>query len=174
MTVSCRNLAVELHSKPFPGPANDAGRTVRAGDAVVVFSYPESVFELDEALPNRIGFALENMLRIAHRIDYFSYTYYLNDSLKQLLALYRINFVPLSQRVQSRPGHLLRIVQASDAVTTRNTGRHHTAKRQFREIVNFRRRHPEFLMRNQRVGRYFHPCPSFASSSPDQLLHDHD
>ena len=71
VAVSCKTLAVELRSKRYSGPANDAGQTVRIDDAIIAFSYTEGVFTLDGALPNRIGFALENMLRITHRIDNF-------------------------------------------------------------------------------------------------------
>ena len=94
----------------------------------IASSFTESVFALDDDSPNRIGFALERVMRTNYRIDDFQESYFVIDHLDQLLELARIDFAPLYQRVgigpEYQPGDLL----AQDQVLSRGTGRYHRAR----------------------------------------------
>jgi phenylalanine-4-hydroxylase len=102
---------------------------LRIYGAGIASSATESVFALDDASPNRIGFDLERVMRTAYRIDDFQQTYFVVESLDELLDLARIDFGPLYARVQHQaeldPGAAL----ASDRILSRGTGRHHRDKR---------------------------------------------
>ena len=91
----------------------------------IASSLTESVFALDDASPNRIGFDLERVMRTHYRIDDFQESYFVLDKLDDLLALATIDFAPIYARVQAQaelqPGDVL----PSDRVVTRGTGRYH-------------------------------------------------
>lgn len=57
---------------------------LRIYGAGIVSSRSESVYCLDSALPNRIGFDLRRIMRTRYRIDTFQATYFVIDSLQQL------------------------------------------------------------------------------------------
>jgi len=101
---------------------------LRIYGAGIASSAAESVFALDDASPNRIGFDLERVMRTAYRIDDFQETYFVIDSLDALLALARIDFAPAYQHVQGQGDHTPGALLASDAVITRGTGRYHAAR----------------------------------------------
>ncbi len=96
----------------------------------IVSSYSETLFALDDASPNRIGFDLLRVMRTRYRIDDFQETYFVIRDLDALLELARIDFAPLYDRVRDLseldPGD----IQPGDAVITRGTGRYHAARRQ--------------------------------------------
>lgn len=102
---------------------------LRIYGAGIASSASESVFALDDASPNRIRFDLERVMRTNYRIDDFQETYFVIDSLDELLALARIDFAPFYQRVQGQPDHDPGTVLASDQVITQGTGRYHANKR---------------------------------------------
>ncbi|MES2718671.1 MAG: phenylalanine 4-monooxygenase [Pseudomonadota bacterium] len=97
---------------------------LRIYGAGIASSSAESLFAVDDPSPNRIGFQLERVMRTLYRIDDFQESYFVLDSLDQLLELARIDFAPLYQRleglVELQPGELL----ASDVLVSRGTGRH--------------------------------------------------
>ena len=64
-------------------------------------------------------------MRTAYRIDDFQETYFVIDSLQQLLALSSIDFGPLYQRIEGQSELAPGTVLASDTVITRGTGRYH-------------------------------------------------
>ena len=107
---------------------------VRQDDSLRIYgsgiasSFTESVFALDDPSPNRIGFDLERVMGTDYRIDDFQESYFVLDSLDDLLALAHIDFAPLYATVQGcralEPGELL----ATDRVLHRGTGRYHRAK----------------------------------------------
>ncbi|CAM3339429.1 phenylalanine 4-monooxygenase [Polaromonas hydrogenivorans] len=103
---------------------------LRIYGAGIASSASESVFALDDASPNRIRFDLERVMRTNYRIDDFQETYFVIDSLDELLALARIDFAPLYERVQGQPDHEPGTVLASDQVISQGTGRYHANKRQ--------------------------------------------
>jgi phenylalanine-4-hydroxylase len=95
----------------------------------IVSSYSETLFALDDASPNRIGFDLMRVMRTRYRIDDFQETYFVIRDLDALLELARIDFAPLYERVLDQPEIEPGDLQPGDAVITRGTGRYHAARR---------------------------------------------
>jgi phenylalanine-4-hydroxylase len=102
---------------------------LRIYGAGIASSYTESVFALDDPSPNRIAFELERVLRTNYRIDDFQESYFVIDSLAQLLELASIDFGPLYERIAGQPDHQPGDVLPGDTVIARGTGRYHQAKR---------------------------------------------
>ncbi len=102
---------------------------LRIYGAGIASSATESVFALDDASPNRVGFNLDRVMRTRYRIDDFQETYFVISSLDALLELAHIDFAPVYERMQGRsevePGTLL----TTDTVISRGTGRYHAEKR---------------------------------------------
>ena len=103
---------------------------LRIYGAGIASSYTESVFALDSASPNRIAFDLARVMQTRYRIDDFQESYFVVDSLEQLLDLARIDFDPIYQAIQGRPDFEPGDIQAGDRVITRGVGMYHHAKRQ--------------------------------------------
>ena len=103
---------------------------LRIYGAGIASSFSESVFALDDDSPNRIGFDLERVMCTDYRIDDFQESYFVVDSLDELLGLKRIDFEPLYRRIQGRatlaPGQML----ADDIVLSRGSGAYFRGKRQ--------------------------------------------
>ena len=104
---------------------------LRIYGAGIASSASESVFALDDPSPNRIRFELERVMRTNYRIDDFQETYFVIDSLDELLGLARIDFAPFYERVQGQPDYEPGTVLACDEVMTQGTGRYHADKRQW-------------------------------------------
>ena len=102
---------------------------LRIYGAGIVSSATESVFALEDASPNRIGFELERVMRTRYRIDDFQETYFVLDNLDQLLALAHTDFDPVYARVAQEQALVPGDVLPSDRVLTRGSGRYHAAKR---------------------------------------------
>lgn len=102
---------------------------VRIYGAGIASSSTESVFAIEDDSPNRIGFELERVMRTHYRIDDFQESYFVLDSLEQLLELAQIDFDPIYQRLRTGPSHQPGDVLASDTVIQRGSGRYHAAKR---------------------------------------------
>ena len=102
---------------------------LRIYGAGIASSFTESVFALDDPSPNRIRFDLERVMRTHYRIDDFQESYFVIDSLDELLALAQIDFGPLYSRVQGQaeypPGQIL----ATDHLVARGSGSYHASKR---------------------------------------------
>ncbi|MGJ7490719.1 phenylalanine 4-monooxygenase [Variovorax sp. ZT4R33] len=102
---------------------------LRIYGAGIASSRTESVFSLDDASPNRIGFDLERVMRTNYRIDDFQESYFVIDSLADLLELATIDFAPLYERITGQPDYQPGDVLGTDRVIARGTGRYHTGKR---------------------------------------------
>ena len=102
---------------------------LRIYGAGIASSAAESVFALDDPSPNRIRFDLARVMRTNYRIDDFQESYFVVDSLEQLLNLARIDFAPVYQGVRDRPEFLPGTVLPSDQVITRGSGTYHEQKR---------------------------------------------
>ena len=102
---------------------------LRIYGAGIASSRTETVFALEDASPNRIGFDLERVMRTNYRIDDFQESYFVIDSLTQLLDLATIDFGPLYERIAGRPDHEPGDVLATDRVLVRGTGRYHEYKK---------------------------------------------
>ena len=101
------------------------GAATRIYGAGIASSRAETVFALDDASPNRLRFDLERVMRTRYRIDDFQETYFVLDSLEQLLELARIDFEPIYARV----GRLVPLepgdINATDTLIARGSGAHH-------------------------------------------------
>lgn len=95
----------------------------------IASSYAESVFALDDASPNRIGFQLERVMRTRYRIDDFQESYFVLDRLEDLLALAKIDFGPLYAQIAGKPEYEPGELVAGDTVLTRGTGSYHARRR---------------------------------------------
>lgn len=93
----------------------------------IASSHTESVFALEASSPNRIGFALERVMRTHYRIDDFQEIYFVLDSLDDLLELARIDFAPVYQRVSALPQLQPGDVLPTDRVLHRGDGRYHAS-----------------------------------------------
>ncbi|RZI64357.1 MAG: phenylalanine 4-monooxygenase [Variovorax sp.] len=102
---------------------------LRIYGAGIASSRTESVFSLEDPSPNRIGFDLERVMRTNYRIDDFQESYFVIDSLAQLLELATIDFAPLYARISGKPDYQPGDVLPADRVVVRGTGRYHDAKR---------------------------------------------
>ncbi len=94
----------------------------------IASSATESVFALDDASPNRIGFELERVMRTNYRIDDFQEVYFVLDSLDDLLELATIDFAPVYNRVGALPALQPGETLPTDRVAHRGSGAYH-AKR---------------------------------------------
>ncbi len=107
---------------------------VRQGDALRIYgagiasSAAEAVFALQDDSPHRVRFDLERVMRTNYRIDDFQDIYFVLDDLADLLALARIDFAPLYERVSQWPPLAPADLIASDRVLSRGTQRHAAAK----------------------------------------------
>jgi phenylalanine-4-hydroxylase len=101
---------------------------VRIYGSGIASSYTESVFALDDASPNRIGFDLPRVMRTRYRIDDFQETYFVIGAFDELLELARIDFAPVYERIKGRSEFEPGDVRPEDRVVARGTGRHHGAK----------------------------------------------
>ncbi|MET0348642.1 MAG: phenylalanine 4-monooxygenase [Rhizobacter sp.] len=98
---------------------------LRLYGAGIASSFSETTFSLDDPSPNRVRFDLERVMRTQYRIDDFQETYFVIDGFDQLLALARIDFAPLYDRVLGQPEFAPGDVLPIDTVLHRGTGRHH-------------------------------------------------
>ena len=97
--------------------------------AGIASSHSESLFALDDASPNRVAFDLQRVMQTDYRIDDFQETYFVIQSLDDLLALAKIDFAPLYAQIEDKPdippGQLL----AQDEIFSRGTGSYHAKTR---------------------------------------------
>jgi len=97
---------------------------LRLYGAGIASSFTESVFCLESDSPNRLGFALERVMRTDYRIDDFQESYFVLKHLGELLALAQQDFAPLYARVQGQAAYPPSAVLDSDAVLQRGSMRH--------------------------------------------------
>jgi phenylalanine-4-hydroxylase len=100
-------------------------RGMRIYGAGIASSYSESKFAVREPSPNRIAFELERVMRTNYRIDDFQETYFVLDTLDDLLALQSIDFAPVYERLNHGPHYLPGDVLPHDRVLHRGTGQYH-------------------------------------------------
>ncbi|MCM2542617.1 phenylalanine 4-monooxygenase [Burkholderia glumae] len=95
---------------------------LRIYGAGIVSSRGESVYSLESAAPNRIGFDLDRVMRTAYRIDTFQKTYFVIDNFEQLFALAKVDARALARRLAGLAEHPAGAVLAGDRVLHRGTG----------------------------------------------------
>jgi phenylalanine-4-hydroxylase len=101
------------------------GGGTRIYGAGIASSFSESTFAVQCASPNRIGFELERVMRTRYRIDDFQESYFVLDSLDDLLELAHIDFEPYYAALDSGPTFTPEQVLAQDQVLHAGTGTHH-------------------------------------------------
>jgi len=72
---------------------------LRIYGAGIVSSKGESIYSLESAAPNRLGFNLERIMRTRYQIDSFQQTYFVIDSFEQLISTTLADFTPLYARL---------------------------------------------------------------------------
>jgi len=101
---------------------------LRIYGAGIVSSHAETQFALEDPSPNRLKFKLPRVMRTRYRIDDFQETYFVLDSLDDLLRLAEIDFAPFYDAAKAmaeiEPGEVF----PGDRVIARGTGAYH-AKR---------------------------------------------
>ncbi len=102
---------------------------LRIYGAGIASSASESIFALDDASPHRLRFDLPRVMRTRYRIDDFQETYFVIDSLDELLELAQIDFSPLYAQVLGQPDFEPGQIVQADRVITAGTGRYHAGKR---------------------------------------------
>lgn len=95
---------------------------LRIYGAGIVSSKGESIYCLESAAPNRIGFDLERVMRTRYRIDTYQKTYFVIDSYEQLMQATRPDFTPVYARLAQQPSHAAGNVLADDVVFQRGSG----------------------------------------------------
>ena len=97
---------------------------LRIYGAGIASSKGESVFALESASPNRIGFDLLRIMRTDYRIDDYQETYFVIDGFDQLFEATEPDFTPyytaLRDQPLLRPGDIL----PTDTVLHRGAGEH--------------------------------------------------
>jgi phenylalanine-4-hydroxylase len=106
--------------------AQDQG--LRIYGAGIVSSFAETGFSLEDPSPNRLKFNLSRVMRTRYRIDDFQETYFVLDSLDDLLQLAEIDFAPFYDRAKTLPEVEAGDVQTEDKIVTHGTGAYHAQK----------------------------------------------
>jgi len=75
---------------------------LRIYGAGIVSSKGESIYCLDSAAPNRIGFGLERVMNTRYRIDTYQQTYFVIDGFEQLFDATRPDFTPIYQHLAAK------------------------------------------------------------------------
>ena len=94
---------------------------VRIYGAGIVSSRAESLFALDDPSPNRLGFALERVMRTPYRIDDFQQVYFVVPSLQALLDATLQEFAPIYARLAKGQDIGIEAILPTDPVITRGT-----------------------------------------------------
>nr|WP_315495217.1 phenylalanine 4-monooxygenase [uncultured Rhodoferax sp.] len=103
----------------------NGAQALRIYGAGIASSFTESVYAVQSASPHRIGFELERVMRTHYRIDDFQESYFVLDSLDDLLALARIDFDPIYARLNHGPSYQPGDVLPTDTVLYRGSGEYH-------------------------------------------------
>jgi phenylalanine-4-hydroxylase len=98
---------------------------LRIYGAGIVSSHAESLFALDDASPNRIGFDLRRVMRTEYRIDDFQQNYFVIDSFEDLLRqTLETDFGPVYEQLAQESDIPIAAILPGDEVITRGTQAH--------------------------------------------------
>ncbi len=95
---------------------------LRIFGAGIVSSKGESLYALESAAPNRLGFDLIRIMRTRYRIDSYQKTYFVIDSFEQLMQATAPDFTPLYAQLSEQEHIAAGDVQAQDRVYQRGSG----------------------------------------------------
>jgi phenylalanine-4-hydroxylase len=99
----------------------ESARGLRIYGAGIVSSATESVFALDDPSPNRIGFALERVMRTLYRIDDFQQVYFVIPSIEALKDVTLKDFGPVYEALKGQTDIAVDAVLPGDTVLTRGS-----------------------------------------------------
>lgn len=99
----------------------DTAEGLRIYGAGIVSSATESVFSLEDASPNRLGFDLERVMKTLYRIDDFQQVYFVIPSIDELRRVTLQDFGPIYERLQGADDIAIDAVLPTDRVFTRGT-----------------------------------------------------
>jgi phenylalanine-4-hydroxylase len=102
---------------------------LRIFGAGILSSPHESAFSLEDGSPNRVEFNLERIMRTKHIIDDFQQTYFVVDSLEQLLESCYEDFGDVYARVRSQPDYEAHDIAPGDVVLHQGTRDYFEQKR---------------------------------------------
>lgn len=103
------------------GLIEEAG-ALRIYGAGIVSSGGESVFALDDASPNRIGFDLKRVMRTEYRIDDYQQNYFVIPSYDELLRVtVETDFAPIYAEIAGVPSIAIGAIMPGDRVITHGT-----------------------------------------------------
>jgi phenylalanine-4-hydroxylase len=88
----------------------------------IVSSKGESIYCLESAAPNRIGFDMPRIMRTRYRIDTYQKTYFVIDSFDELMQATRPDFTPLYAQLAAQASIGAGDVLPDDTVYQRGTG----------------------------------------------------
>jgi phenylalanine-4-hydroxylase len=94
---------------------------LRIYGAGIVSSKGESIYSLDSAAPNRIGFDIERVMSTRYRIDTYQQTYFVIENFEQLFDATRPDFTPVYAKLHKLAAHAAGDVLEGDHVFTRGT-----------------------------------------------------
>ncbi|HCH0555834.1 TPA: phenylalanine 4-monooxygenase [Pseudomonas aeruginosa] len=100
----------------------DTPQGLRIYGAGIVSSKGESLYCLESAAPNRIGFDLTRVMRTRYRIDDYQKTYFVIDSFEQLIQATAPDFTPLYAELEHAEALPAGRVLDGDRVFQRGTG----------------------------------------------------
>ncbi|NZA25028.1 phenylalanine 4-monooxygenase [Luteimonas sp. SJ-92] len=95
---------------------------LRIFGAGIVSSKGESIYALESAAPNRIGFDLERIMRTRYRIDSYQKTYFVIDGFEQLMRATEPDFSPIYARLAEQESLPAGKVLDVDKVYQRGSG----------------------------------------------------
>ena len=101
---------------------------IRTGDGLRIYgsgilsSAGESRHALESAAPNRIGFAMERVMRTRYRIDSYQNSYFVIDSFQQLFDATLADFTPIYARLAGQPEFPAGAIAPGDEVLQRGSG----------------------------------------------------
>jgi phenylalanine-4-hydroxylase len=97
---------------------------LRIYGAGIVSSKSETIFALEDASPNRIGFDLERVMCTPYRIDDFQQVYFVIPSIEALLDASLQDFGDLYARLPAKIDIPIEAVQPTDLLHSRGTQRY--------------------------------------------------
>jgi phenylalanine-4-hydroxylase len=100
------------------------GGGLRIYGAGIVSSFAETRFSLEDASPNRLKFNLPRVMRTRYRIDDFQESYFVVDSVDDLLHLAEIDFASLYDDAKAMPEIEPGEIVPGDTVIARGSGAH--------------------------------------------------
>lgn len=94
---------------------------LRIYGAGIVSSKSESIYSIDSASPNRIGFGLERVMNTRYRIDSYQQTYFVIDDFEQLFDATGPDFTPVYAALAGTPATAAGDVLSTDRIFHRGT-----------------------------------------------------